>query len=100
MTRSLILRLRTRDNLLELLTAGVSGEWKVEQGKENEIKKVQIFNWDGSLMLEASLDASKTTRIENSRLIVGLSDADVKIIKCTPPLKWSSQNPVNYINET
>ncbi len=99
MTTTLILRLRTRDNLLNLLEAGQSGNWIVAQNKEQQIQKVQIFNWDGSLMLEASLNLAKTSRVEDDRLIVGLLDADAKITKYNPPLRWSGQNPVNYVNE-
>jgi uncharacterized protein YjbI with pentapeptide repeats len=95
----LTLRLRTNDNLLELLAAGKSGEWKVGKNKENEISKVQIFNWDRTLMLEASLDISNTSRrTEDNRLIVGLG-ADAKISKCHPPLEWKGQNSVKYFNE-
>lgn len=97
MTRNLILRVRTRTNLLELLEAGVSGDWKVAKEKEDRIKTVQVYNWDGSLMLESPLDLSKTTRIEDNRLVAGLSDTEAKIVKCIPPLQWQGQNPVNYV---
>ncbi|QDZ41165.1 hypothetical protein FRE64_15165 [Euhalothece natronophila Z-M001] len=49
---SLTLRLRTKDNLMELLLAGKSEAWKICKNKEQEISKVEIFNWDGSLKLE------------------------------------------------
>lgn len=97
---SLTLRLRTKNSLLELLQAGESGAWKVAKEKEQQIAKVQIFNWDGSLMLEASHDISNSRRREDNRLIVGLSREDAKIVLCNPPLEWIGQNPVSYIDQT
>ncbi len=94
----LTLRLRTNDSLLELLAAGKSGKWKVGKNQENAISQVQIFNFEGTLMLEASLDISNTSRTEHNRLIVGLG-ADAKIIKCDPPFEWKGQNPIKYFNE-
>lgn len=96
---SLTLRIRTKDNLMELLIAGKSGEWKIGKNKEQEISKVQIFNWDGSLVLEASLDIDNTTRTEDNRLIVGLSSEDARIVKCNPSFQWVGQNPIKYFNE-
>ncbi len=93
------LRLRTRDSLTELLQAGKSGDWLIAKWREERIAKVQIFNWDGSLMLQASFDASKSQRTEEDRLIVGLSGEDARIVKCDPPLKWVGQNPVNYVDD-
>lgn len=34
---SLTLRMRTRDNLKELLLAGKSGDWKIGKNKENRL---------------------------------------------------------------
>jgi uncharacterized protein YjhX (UPF0386 family) len=94
------LRLRTKDSLPELLQQGKSGAWKVGKNREKQISKVQIFNWDGSLMLEATHDVFNSKRTEDNRLIVGLSSKDAKIVQCNPPLKWVGQNPVNYLDET
>ena len=95
----LTLRLRTKDDLMELLQAQKSGAWKVAKGKEKQISHVQIFNWDGSMMLAASHDVSNSyRRSEDNRLVVALNE-DAKIVKCDP-LRWVGQNPVNYVNET
>lgn len=97
----LTLRLRTKNDLMELLQAGKSGAWKVAKGKEKQISRVQIFNWDGSMMLEASHDVSNSfRRSEDNRLVVALDSKDAKIMKCDPPFQWVGQNPVNYVNET
>ncbi len=97
---NIILRLRTRNNLLDLLQAGKSGNWKVAQGKEKYISKVQIYNWDGSMMLEASHDVSKSIRrSEDNRLIVALNSKDAKIVKCDPLFKWVAQNSVSYVDD-
>ena len=97
----LTLRLRTKNDLMELLQAGKSGAWKVAKGKEKQISHVQIFNWDGSMMLVATHDVSNSfRRNEDNRLVVALDSKDAKIIKCDPPFQWVGQNPVNYVNET
>lgn len=98
MQQDLILRLRTKDNLLDLLQAGKSGAWKVAKEKEDRIKTVQIFNWDGTLVLEASHDEVNSFRTENQRLVVALNSADARITKHEPTLQWSSQNPVSYLD--
>ena len=97
----LTLRLRTKNNLMELLQAGKSGAWKVAKGKEKQISHVQIFNWDGSMMLVAAHDVSNSfRRSEDSRLVVALDSKGAKIIKCDPLFQWVGQNPVNYVKET
>ena len=56
---------------MELLQAGKSGAWKVAKGKEKQISHVQIFNWDGSMMLVATHDVSNSfRRNEDNRLVV------------------------------
>lgn len=96
---SLTLRLRTKDNLMELLLAGKSEAWKIGKNKEQEISKVEIFNWDGSLKLEATFDLSNSSRTEDNRLIVGLSPEDSRIVRCDPPFEWVGQNPVKYFDK-
>lgn len=96
---SLTLRLRTKDNLMELLLAGKSGAWKIGKNKEQEISKVEIFNWDGSLKLEATFDLSNSCRTEDNRLVVGLSPEDSRIVRCDPPFEWVGQNPVKYFDK-
>ena len=96
----LTLRLRTKDDLMQLLQAQKSGAWKVAKGKEKQISRVQIFNWDGSMMLAASHDVSNSyRRSEDNRLVVALNE-DAKIVKCDPPFQWVGQNPVNYVNDS
>lgn len=100
MAGSVTLRLRTKDNLLELLKAGQSGAWRVGKGRENYIDKVQIFSWDGSLALEASHDLAHSFRTEDNRLVVGLLATDARIVRYDPPFQWQGQNSVNYWNDT
>ena len=40
----LTIQVRTKDNLLELLSNGESPEWNVGKGKEDEITNVQVIN--------------------------------------------------------
>ena len=95
---NLTLYLRTRNSLTELLLAEKSGDWVVEKGKEKQISRVIIYNWDGTLKLEASHDLSKSERLENHKLIVDLSSKDAKIVKCNPLHKWSWRTSRTYLD--
>ena len=76
------LQVRTHDNLLDLLARGESGDWVVGQGREQEITDVQIVNWDGSQMIQATLNRDSSYRLETDprRLVLRFSDA--QIVNC------------------
>lgn len=95
---NLTLYLRTRNSLIDLLLAEKSGDWIVGKDKEKQISKIVIYNWDGTLMLEASHDISKSERLENNKLIVGLSSKDAKIVRCNPPQKWLWHTSMTYLD--
>jgi uncharacterized protein (TIGR02145 family) len=88
----MIIKLRTRDDLMQLLKSGKSESWVVSEDKENQITNVEIYQFDGNQVLKGTFDKTKSSRTEKGRLIVGFNNA--KIEKCN--YKWSGQNPVNY----
>lgn len=92
-----IIRVRTRNNLLDLLKEGKSAAWKVGKHRVNKICKVQIINWDGTQMLESSYDTSTSERIKDGRLIIAFSKKDARIVNCDPAITWRGENPVNYM---
>jgi len=88
----LILQLRTRDNLLELLAKGESPAWVVAEDKVQKITHVQIVNFSGAQMIEGVFDQSASYR-RDDRLVVKFLDG--RIINCD--VQFEGQNPVRYI---
>ena len=88
----MIIKLRTRDKLEDLLKKGKSESWIVAEGRENEFKKVEIYQFDGKRVIIADFDKSKSTRTEGGRLIVAFING--KLVDCN--YKWNGQNPVKY----
>jgi serine/threonine protein kinase len=94
-----ILRLRTKDNLDQILKDGKSPAWKVAESKESDIENVEVYNWDGTKVVKGIFDAKSSYREpdENGylRLIVVFTNGSLEAVN--PPLEWNGQNPVQYI---
>lgn len=90
----MILQIRTKDNLDDLLRHGNSPSWVVSDGKINAIEKVELFQFDGKRVLKADFDSSLSKRTESGRLIVAFSNGTIE--ECEH--KWIGQNPIKYVN--
>lgn len=93
----LTLRIRTRDDLTQLLKEGGSGWWKIGAYREPNIKKIEVYNWDGSIVLKGDYHPETIKRREDNRFFVGLKNAKIETVN--PPLKWESRNPIRYIED-
>lgn len=93
----LTVRVRTRDDLIQLLKEGGSCCWKVGKFREPNLDKVEVYNWDGSLVIRGEYDIITSKRTENNRLYLGFKNAKIEAVN--PPLKWHGQNPVNYVED-
>ena len=93
----LTIRVRTKDDLIQLLKEGGSCCWKIAKLRETKLKKIEVYNWDGSLVIKAEYNSHTSRRTDNNRLYLGFSNAKIKAVN--PPLKWHGQNPVNYVEE-
>lgn len=91
----MILQIRTKDNLEDLLRHGNSPSWVVSEGKVNDIEKVEIYQFDGKRVLKANFDKFLSSRTESGRLIVAFSNG--KIEECK--YRWIGQNPIKYIRD-
>ncbi|MBS9395235.1 MAG: hypothetical protein HEQ29_19635 [Dolichospermum sp. LBC05a] len=88
----LILQVRTKDNLLDLLAASESGDWVVAKDQTQKITHVQVVNWSGTQMIEGIFDRDNSYRTENDRLVIKFLDGH--IINCS--VQFKGQNPVCY----
>lgn len=91
----MILQIRTKDNLEDLLRHGNSPSWVVSEGKVNDIEKVEIYQFDGKRVLKADFDKSLSSRTESGRLIVAFSNGTIE--ECEH--KWIGQNPIKYVRD-
>jgi hypothetical protein len=90
----MIIRIRTKDKLEELLRHGTSPAWVVSEWRVPRITNVEIYQFDGKRVLKATFEPSRSSRTQDNRLIVGFSDG--KIEDCD--YKWVGQNPIKYFN--
>jgi hypothetical protein len=90
----LVLQVRTRHNLLELLASGETPAWVVAEDREPLLTHVQVVNFDGTQMIEGVYDRSGSCRREDGRLVVRFLDG--RIVNCK--IKFAAQNPVRFIS--
>jgi hypothetical protein len=94
----LTLRVRTRDNLLELLAQNQTGDWIVARDRIPQITHVQAVNFEGSQMIEGIFDRNASYYLDppkNNRLLVKFLDG--RIVNCN--VQFKGENPVSYIQE-
>lgn len=89
----LILQVRTKDNLLDLLAKSESGDWIIANYRVHEITHIQVVNFAGTQMIESVFDRNTSYRTDSGRLVVKFLDAH--IINCS--VQFDGQNPVSYI---
>ena len=75
----MIINIRTKDNLNDLLGAEQSGNWGVSAEKEFEAAalgntKVNVYSWDGSVVLTGDYDPSRNVRTTEGKLIIGIAN--------------------------
>lgn len=93
----LTVRVRTRDNLTQLLKEGGSGWWTIAKFRDTNLGQIEVYNWDGTLVIKAEYNPQTSQRNENNKLYLGFKNAKIEAVN--PPLKWHGQNPVNYVED-
>jgi hypothetical protein len=94
----LILQVRTRDNLLELLAQNQTYAWKVGKERIHQITHVQVVNFAGTQMIEGVFDPNASCYLNapnDDRLVVNFLDG--RIVNCK--IEFNGENPVRYIQE-
>lgn len=90
------LQVRTRDNLLELLSKNESGAWVVGKDKVQQITHVQVVNFEGTQMIEGVFDRSASHYVvvnDKDRLVIKFLDG--RIVNCN--VEFNGENPVRYV---
>jgi len=88
----MILQIRTKDNLDDLLRHGTSPSWVISEEKIKSIEKVETFQFEGKKVLKADFKADLSRRTESGRLIVAFSNGIIE----NSEHKWIGQNPIKY----
>lgn len=86
------IQIRTKDDLIKLLSEGISYAWRVNKGRLNSITEVEIYNFSGNARIVGTFDRDNTKILDNGRVAVAFSSA--KIESCE--FKWVGQNPIKY----
>lgn len=93
----LTVRVRTKKDLTQLLKQGGSGWWTIAKFRDENLTNIEVYNWDGSLVIKAEYDNKISQRNENNKLYLGFRNAKIETVN--PPLKWQGRNPVNYVED-
>jgi hypothetical protein len=86
------IQIRTKNDLVKLLSEGVSAAWRVNKGRLYSITEVEIYNFSGNARIVGTFDRDNTKVLDNGRVAVAFTDA--KIEPCE--FKWVGQNPIKY----
>lgn len=74
----MVVNLRTRDDLSELLRNRASGNWRIGLKTEPRITKVRVFNWDNDQVLKGDFDRAQSIRDAVNDLIIGISKCRIE----------------------
>ncbi len=89
----MIINIRTKDNLGDLLKAGQSGNWVVSAEKQfeaaaSENTQVKVYSWDGTMVLTGDYDPARSVRTAAGRLIIGIAHG--RIVASAAEWPWQS----------
>jgi len=82
----MIVNVRTRDDLRDLLRNRASGNWNIGIASETQITKVRVFNWDTDQVLKGDFDRGNSQRDVNGDLIISISGCRIENFRASE--KW------------
>jgi len=88
------IQIRTKDDLVKLLSEGFSYAWRINKSRLSSITEVEIYNFSGNTKIVGVFDRDKIKVLENGRVAVAFINA--KIEPCE--FKWVGQYPIKYKN--
>jgi hypothetical protein len=91
----MILKIRTKDELDELMKKNISYSWKISAWRLDLIKEIQIYSFNGKNRIRAEFDRERSELLENGRVAIAFKKAIVE----PSDHNWIGQNPVNFEND-
>ena len=77
----MIVNVRTKDDLRDLLRNRHSGNWTIGQNSERRITKVRVFNWDANQVLKGDYNPKSSSWDSNKDLIIGIIKSRIENFK-------------------
>jgi hypothetical protein len=74
----MIVNVRTKDDLRDLLRNRASGNWTVSRNSEPKITKVRVFNWVKNQVLKGDYDHRNNPWDVNGKLIIGIKNCRIE----------------------
>jgi hypothetical protein len=74
----MVVNVRTKDDLRDLLRNRASGNWNVGIAMEPRITKVRVFNWETNQVLKGDYAPARSSRDVNNDLIIGISKCRIE----------------------
>jgi hypothetical protein len=74
----MIVNVRTKDDLRELLRNRASGNWKIGRANEPSITKVRVFNWDIEQVLKGDYNKMRSVWDAKGRLVIGIENCRIE----------------------
>jgi hypothetical protein len=88
----MIIKIRTKDNLVDLLKEGISHAWRINTGRLKNITNVEIYDFSGKAKIVGTYDHKNTKILKNGRVAVAFKDARIE----QADFKWIGQYPIKY----
>jgi hypothetical protein len=88
----MIIKIRTKDNLVELLKNGITYSWKISQWRLDHIKEVHIYDFSGKAKIKGNFDIKNTKLLENGRVAIAFNNAVIE----PSDYSWVGQNPIKF----
>jgi hypothetical protein len=88
----MLIQVRTKDDLLALIAAGKTGDWRVAQTREKNLTRLQVVNFAGTEMFEADITGFSKISGYPTRRVEIIFINPTAITPCT--ITFSSRNPV------
>jgi hypothetical protein len=88
----MIIKIRTKDDLVDLLKKGISFSWKISQWRLDHIIEVHIYDFSGKAKIKGDFDKGNTQLLENGRIAIAFNNAVIE----AADYSWIGQNPIKF----
>lgn len=88
----MLIQIRTKDDLVKLLSEGISYAWRINKSRLTSITEVEIYNFSGNSKIVGMYDPVRTKVLENGRVAVAFTNAQIEPCE----FQWVGQYPIKY----